>query len=193
MAPGRDKRAVAAPRQFQFTIRTMLVVTTAVALFFGLLHYAGGEFWRVIAPNGLMSYAALLIFPFSWHAARVRNRNSAYCLVAFAWNLILLDTVIGIVRWWSEVPICGPDDPQYFFCPYNILLVGIVLPWVSTIPVIWVLLARQGDPLQSGTKWCVLSTVVAFLNVLIVTLFTVGITTVRLGADGVNWATFLVR
>ena len=154
----------------QFTIRTLILATAAVAVALSIDACTGGMLWRMVAPKGLAGYTAVMLLLASvCCSVACRDRSIAVPLAIIAWNLAMIDILAYVVDSFIIIGTPKSFTAQELEHVYRSVVSGLTLPLLLSIPVVFVSLSKPRTRLSSGTKWFAVALLVALLDVCLIT------------------------
>jgi hypothetical protein len=147
----------------QFTIRALLATTALFAVALSINACTHGMLWRMIAPRGLAGYSGILFLLASVYCAVTRcDLNNVVGLALIGWGLVLTSIVTRLLDCFPVGCFTPTTATASDMMPiYRLVVSGVTLPVLLSIPVIHAVLSDRGTHLSRGNRWCVLGILIA--------------------------------
>ncbi len=151
------------------TIKGLLLVVAAIAVVLALHVNTAGMVTRQVLPKTYSGIIALSLLAVSCYCSWQRSDcPNAFWIAILAWYFALIDILWRLISTFS-----GIHGMQLFFLlrvQYEAILTGITLPFLCSIPPVYLLLSRIEKPLSLANIRFATAAMVALVDIAIIEL-----------------------
>ncbi|NQT40368.1 MAG: hypothetical protein HQ581_22935 [Planctomycetes bacterium] len=170
--------------RFQFTLRELLIAFVFVAVLLSIHVSTEGIVTRLVVPHTCSGIVALLLFGLSGYFAWKRSDcHNAFWILVIAWHFALIDTLWRLISTFTIIDSLTPPA-WWLLAKYGLVLAGITLPVLCSIPTICLILSRIQKPLPRANTWFTAAAMVAFVDIAVIVFCTVAILGAPVSQDG---------
>jgi len=179
-------------RPFQFSIKSCFVVVTIAAALFAANRCANNIVWRIVEPDGMLGYLAVIGFATTYYLAVRSAQELALAALLIAWCFALLGVLIKVIES-LDAPRGGSADQAIraieILPVYEAVLSGIALPGFLTIPFVYLIFRQGFVPRSRLACWCTVAVTFALMDIVLGVICAVSILGARIMEDGtIYWA-----
>ncbi len=156
----------------QFTIRELLLATTAISLMLAWLTWLIPRMGLWAIYPGPWGFVSLGILSYAWFVLWGHNGSSrAWTLIVLAWYIALANTASPMfAAGYTFVPPSDTDRQFAQKAVHYCLVSGITLPLFFTIPLVYVVLTRGKGRTSATVKWLLVSLAIPLLDIALLTV-----------------------
>jgi hypothetical protein len=126
--------------------------------------------WIELIPHTLPGVLALAAFLTAAFYIRIRrDSRSCFEFVCVAWQLTICDLALGLVDSFEYLftSDSSPSRLDFVVSHYDVVVMRLIVPVALTIPIFWWVLRSDTQVSLGKTRLFVISTAIAFLDLLI--------------------------